>query len=72
MKKKKSGFYVCNNRKPKHIPWGAWVAQSEKHVILDLGVISSSPMSGVEITKKNKLKKRTFLKDDKPANKRNV
>ena len=37
-------------------PWGAgvggaWSAQSEEHATLDLGVMSSSPMVGVEITK---------------------
>ena len=34
--------------------WGAWLAQSEEHVSLDLGVVSSSPMLGVEITLKIK------------------
>ena len=28
---------------------GAWLAQSEDHATLDLGVVSSSPMQGVEI-----------------------
>jgi len=38
--------------------WGAWLAQSEEHVTLDLRVMSSSSALGVEITKKiNKLKK---------------
>ena len=27
---------------------GAWLARSEKHATLDLGVVSSSPTSGVE------------------------
>ena len=30
---------------------GAWLAQSEEHVTLDLGVMGSSPTIGVEITK---------------------
>ena len=30
--------------------WGTWLAQSEDCVTLDLGVMSSSPMLGVEIT----------------------
>jgi len=29
---------------------GAWLAQSEEHVTLDLGMVSLSPKSGVEIT----------------------
>ena len=29
---------------------GAWLAQSEEHVTLDLRVVSSSPTLGVEIT----------------------
>ena len=31
-----------------------WLAQSEKHATLDLGVVSSSPTLGVEVTKNNK------------------
>ena len=30
--------------------WGAWLAQSVKHVTLDLRVVSSSPMLGIELT----------------------
>ena len=39
---------------------GAWLAQSEERVTLNLGVVSLSPTLGVEITKKNnnKLKKK--------------
>ena len=33
---------------------GAWLAQSEEHVIVDLRVMSSSSTLGVEITKKIK------------------
>ena len=33
---------------------GTWLAQSEEHGTLDLGVVSLSPTSGVEITKKKK------------------
>ena len=36
---------------------GTWRVQSVEHVTLDLGVVSSSPMLGVEITFKNRLKK---------------
>ena len=28
---------------------GAWLAESEEHVTLDLGVVSSSPMLGIEV-----------------------
>ena len=31
---------------------GSWLAQSVEHVTLDLGVMSLSPTSGVDITKK--------------------
>ena len=30
--------------------WGAWLAQLEENVTLDLGIMSSSPTLGVEIT----------------------
>ena len=30
--------------------WGTWLAQSIEHVTLDLGVVSSSPTLGIEIT----------------------
>ena len=30
--------------------WGAWLAQLVEHVTLDLGVVSSSPMLGGEMT----------------------
>ena len=33
--------------------WGAWLAESEEHVTLDLKVLNLSPTLGVEITKKN-------------------
>lgn len=33
---------------------GGWLAQSVKHMTFDLGVISSSPTLGVELTKKKK------------------
>ena len=32
---------------------GPWLARSEEHASLDLGVVSSSPTSGVDITYKN-------------------
>lgn len=31
---------------------GAWLAQSEERATLDLGIVSSSPLLGVELTKK--------------------
>ena len=34
--------------------WAAWKAQSEERATLDLGVVSSSPMLGLEISKKIK------------------
>ena len=34
--------------------WGTWLAQSMKHETLDLGVMSLSPMLGIEPAKKNK------------------
>ena len=37
---------------------GAWLAESEKHVALDLRVLSSSSMLGVEITFKKVIKKK--------------
>ena len=37
---------------------GARLAQSVEHATLDLGVVSSSPVLGVEITKKKKKKKK--------------
>ena len=33
---------------------GAWLAQSEEHLTLDLWIVSSSPTLGVEITYINK------------------
>ena len=30
--------------------WGTWLALSVEHVTLDLGVLSSSPMLGIELT----------------------
>ena len=39
--------------------WGAWLAQSEEHVTLDLRIMSSSPMLGIEVI----LKKNFFKKD---------
>ena len=30
--------------------WGTWLAQSVEHATLDLGILSLSPMLGVEIT----------------------
>lgn len=30
---------------------GSCLAQSVEHVILDLGIVSSSPMLGIEVTK---------------------
>ena len=32
------------------LSWGAWLAQSAEHAALDLEVVGSSPMLGVEIT----------------------
>jgi len=42
---------------------GSWLGQSEEHATLDLGVVISSPMLGVEITKNidNKSLKRSHL-----------
>jgi len=37
---------------------GMWLAQSEKHETPDLGVMSSSPMLGVQILKLKKKKRR--------------
>lgn len=34
--------------------WGAWLAQSDQHATLDLGVLSLSPTSGAEVTEKIK------------------
>lgn len=34
--------------------WNAWLAQPIEHATLDLGVMSSSPTLGVEMTLKNK------------------
>ena len=34
--------------------WGAWLAQSVKHMTLDLGVVSSSPTLGVDDLQKKK------------------
>ena len=31
---------------------GSWLAQCERHVTLDLGVVSSRPTLGIEITEK--------------------
>ena len=43
--------------------WGPWLVQSEEHTALDLGVISLSPVLGVEITKKkNKIKVKNDIK----------
>ena len=36
--------------------WAAWLAQLVEHVTLDLGVVSSSPMLGVEVTLQKLLK----------------
>ena len=30
--------------------WGTWLAQLVEHMTLDLGVVSLSPMLGVELT----------------------
>lgn len=32
--------------------WGAWLVHSEEHGILDLGVVGSSPILGIEIIRK--------------------
>ena len=40
-----------------NIPWGAWLAQLEKHLTHDFRVISSSLMWGIEITLKKKTNK---------------
>ena len=37
---------------------GTWVAKSVEHVTLDLGVVGSSTMLGIEITQKYNLKER--------------
>lgn len=38
---------------------GSWPPLSEEHVILDLGVVSLSPVLGIEITENNKLNKKS-------------
>lgn len=38
----------------KMAPWGAWLSQSVERVTLDLWIVSSSPIVGVEITLKKK------------------
>ena len=40
---------------------GARLAESEEHVTLDLGVVSSRPTLGVEMTKKYIKKKTVFV-----------
>jgi len=37
--------------------WGSWGAQVVERVTLDLGIVGSSPMLGVEITENLKRKK---------------
>ena len=37
---------------------GPWLAQSEEHATLDLGVMSFNPALGIEINLKNKLQKK--------------
>ena len=39
---------ICAQEKNKNK--GTWLAQSVKHATLDLGVVSSSPTLGVQIT----------------------
>ena len=39
---------------------GAWLAQSEEHLALDLRVVSLSPMLSIEITKINKPLRKDF------------
>ena len=41
---------------------GTWLSQSVEHATPDLGVMSSSPMLGIEITLKNKIFKNNFFK----------
>ena len=41
------GYYMAINKSTNR---GAWLAQSEEHMTLDLGVVSSSPTLGIEIT----------------------
>ena len=36
--------------------WGTWLAQLVEHMTFDLGVVSSSPVLGIEITLKNEKK----------------
>ena len=43
-------FNTKITKKKKIYFWGTWLAQSEEYVALDLEVMSSSPMLGVEIT----------------------
>ena len=43
-------FYIHSKIKQKLQSWGAWLAHSVQHVTLDLRVMSSSPMLGVEPT----------------------
>ena len=38
----------------KKILWGAWLAQLVKHATIDLRVVNSSPMLGMEYIKKKK------------------
>ena len=39
---------------------GTWLAQSVDDETLDLGVVSSNPMLGIEITEKTIFKKKSF------------
>jgi len=51
-----SRIYKLNNKntnnaiKNEQILWGTWLAQLVESATLDLGVVSSSPTKGVEIT----------------------
>lgn len=53
-----------NNANKNGVFRSAWLAKSVKHVTLDFGVLGSSPMLWVEVTKKIK-KKRKILKKNK-------
>ena len=43
----------------KMVFWGTWLTQLEEHATLDLGVVSLSPMMGVEIFEIKQTKNKT-------------
>jgi len=42
--------FILSDNPLKNLSRGTWLAQSAEHATLDLTVLSSSPMLGVEIT----------------------